>query len=133
MEVVRPERRTIRRTTQQPGQIEAFEVTPIHARVAGYVQAWNVDIGAKVKKGQVLAVLSVPELDAEAEQKQAAVEEAQAKLAQARAAEEVAQASLVSVQARLIEVQAGSSGPRPTSPAGRPSPHASSSSSASGP
>jgi RND family efflux transporter MFP subunit len=107
VEVVQPERRTIRRTTQQPGQIEAFEATPIHARVAGYVQAWNVDIGTRVKKGQVLAVLSVPELDAEAEQKQAAVEEAQAKLSQARAAEEVAKASLVSVQDRLIEVQAG--------------------------
>ena len=93
VEVVRPERRTIRRTTQQPGQIEAYETTPIHAKVAGYVREWNVDIGAKVKKGQVLAVLDVPELEAEAEQKQAAVEEAQAKLAQARAAVEVAQAA----------------------------------------
>ena len=107
VDVVRLERRTIRRTTQQPGQIEAYEVTPIHAKVSGYVQKWNVDIGDKVKQGQVLAVLSVPELDAEAEQKQAAVEEAQAKLAQARAAEEVAQASLASVQAKLIEVRAG--------------------------
>ena len=55
----------------------------------------------------MLAVLSVPELDAEAEQKQAAVEEAQAKLAQAKASEEVAQANLASAQAKLLEVQAG--------------------------
>ena len=107
VEVVRPERRTIRRTTEQPGQIEAFETTPIHARVAGYVRKWNVDIGAKVKKGQVLAVLSVPELDAEAEQKQAAGRGGRGQARPGRAAEEVAQASLVGVQAKLVEVQAG--------------------------
>ena len=53
--------RTVRRSTEQPGQIEAYEVTPIYAKVSGYVQKWNVDIGTKVTKGQVLAVLSVPE------------------------------------------------------------------------
>ena len=107
VEVVKPERATIRRSTEQPGQIEAYEVTPIYAKVSGYVQKWNVDIGAKVKKGQVLAVLSVPELDAEAEQKLAMVEESEAKLAQAKASEEVAQANLAGAQAKLTEVQAG--------------------------
>jgi RND family efflux transporter MFP subunit len=107
VEVVRPERATIRRYTEEPGQIEAYEETALFAKVSGYVQQWNVDIGAKITKGQVLAVLSVPELDAEAEQKQAIVEESQAKLAQARAAEEVAQANLASTQAKLVEVQAG--------------------------
>ena len=66
-----------------------------------------MDIGAKVVKGQVLAVLSVPELDAETEQKMATVEETEAKLAQAKASEEVAQANLASAQAKLTEVQAG--------------------------
>jgi HlyD family secretion protein len=107
VEVVKPGRATIRRSTEEPGQIEAYEVTPMFARVAGYVQKWNVDIGAKVAKGQVLALLSVPELDAEAEQKMATVEESEAKLAQAKAAEEVAQANLVSARAKLTEVQAG--------------------------
>jgi len=107
VEVVRPERATIRRSTQEPGQIEAYEETTIYARVSGYVQKWNVDIGAKVKKGQVLAVIDVPDLDAEAEQKESSVELAQAQLAQAKASEEVAQANLVSSQAKLVEVQAG--------------------------
>jgi multidrug efflux pump subunit AcrA (membrane-fusion protein) len=107
VEVVKPERGPIRRSTEQPGQIEAYEVTPIYAKVSGYVERWNVDIGTKVKKGEALAVLSVPELDAEAEQKQALVEESEAKLAQARASEEVAQANLASAQAKLAEVQAG--------------------------
>jgi multidrug efflux pump subunit AcrA (membrane-fusion protein) len=107
VEVVKPERATIRRSTVQPGQIEAYEATPIYAKVSGYVQKWDVDIGAKVRKGQVLAVLSVPELDAEAEQKEATVEEAEAKRAQAKASEEVARANLTSAQAKLAEVQAG--------------------------
>ena len=92
---------------EQPGQIEAYEVTAIHAKVSGYVQKWNTDIGSKVTRGQVLAVLSVPELDAEVEQKQALIEEAEAKVTQARASEDVAQANLVSTRAKLEEVQAG--------------------------
>jgi HlyD family secretion protein len=107
VEVVRPERQTVRRSVGEPGQIEAYEVTSIYAKVSGYVQKWTVDIGTKVTKGQVLAVLSVPELDAEAEQKQATVEEAEAKLAQAKAAEAVSQANLASSRAKLTEVQAG--------------------------
>jgi HlyD family secretion protein len=106
VEVVRPERRTIRRITEQPGQVEAYETTTIHAKVSGYVQKWNVDIGAKVTRGQVLAVLSVPELDADAEQKQALVEESEAKLTQARAEEEVSQANLATARAKLEEVRA---------------------------
>jgi RND family efflux transporter MFP subunit len=105
--VIQPERRTIRKSTEQPGQIEAYETTPIHAKISGFVEKWNVDIGAKVTKGQVLAVLSDPELDAEAEQKQAEVEEAIAKLDQAKASEEVARANLVSADAKLAEAQAG--------------------------
>lgn len=107
VEVVRPERMTVRRSTEQPGQIEAYEETTIYARVSGYVQKWNVDIGAKVAKGQVLAVISVPDLDADAEQKEAAIELAQAQLSQAKASENVAQANLASSQAKLVEVQAG--------------------------
>ena len=66
-----------------------------------------MDIGDKVAKGQVLAVISIPDLDAEAEQKLATVEESEAKLAQAKASQEVAQANLASSQAKLVEVQAG--------------------------
>ncbi len=107
VEVERPERRTIRRSTEQPGQIEAYEMTSIYAKVSGYVQKWNVDIGTKVTRAQVLALLSDPELDAEADQKQALVEEAEAKLAQAKASQEVAQANLASARTKLTEVQAG--------------------------
>ena len=68
---------------------------------------WTVNIGDPVKKGQVLAVLSVPELDAELRQKQAAVEQAIAQRKQTEAAVEVAEANVAGAEAKLAEAQAG--------------------------
>jgi RND family efflux transporter MFP subunit len=48
-----------------PGQTAAWYETTIYARVNGYVAKWSVDIGDHVKKGQVLAIIETPELDAE--------------------------------------------------------------------
>jgi RND family efflux transporter MFP subunit len=48
-----------------PGQTAAWYETTIYARVNGYVAKWLVDIGDHVKKGQVLASIETPELDAE--------------------------------------------------------------------
>ena len=46
-----------------PGNVEAFYTASIHAQVSGYVQEWRKDIGAKVRQGDVLAVIDTPELD----------------------------------------------------------------------
>jgi len=46
-----------------PGNIQAFNTAPIHARVPGYLKAWYADIGAPVKTGQVLALIDTPDLD----------------------------------------------------------------------
>jgi multidrug efflux pump subunit AcrA (membrane-fusion protein) len=46
-----------------PGQVRAFYDAQIHARVPGYLKRWYTDIGAKVKAGQVLAVIDTPDLD----------------------------------------------------------------------
>ncbi len=93
--VVRPERKTISRTIEQPGfNIEAFEETRIYPRVSGYVGKWYVDIGDTVKKDQVLAELDAPELAAELRQKEAAVRRAEAQVQQARAATLAAEAQL---------------------------------------
>src|SRR3984893_10119448 len=48
-----------------PGQTAAWFETTIYARVSGYVAKWMVDIGDHVKKGQVLATIETPEVDAE--------------------------------------------------------------------
>jgi len=54
-----------------PARIEAWARAPIYARVSGYVGGWNVDIGAPVKSGQVLATLETPDLDQDLRQAQA--------------------------------------------------------------
>lgn len=107
VEVVRPVRQTIRRVVEVPAQVEAFEVTAIHAKVAGYVRSWSVNIGSKVTKGQILAELDVPEAEVEAERKRAMLEQAQAKRAQAEAAVEVAHADVAAAEAKRTEANAG--------------------------
>ncbi|OWQ83110.1 efflux transporter periplasmic adaptor subunit [Roseateles aquatilis] len=46
-----------------PARIEAWSRAPIYARVSGYLKRWNVDIGGKVKAGQLLAEIETPDLD----------------------------------------------------------------------
>src|SRR6266481_4698489 len=62
VKVVSPERKTLRQTIEQPGHVEAFEQTPIYAKIPGYVGAVNVDIDDKVDDKQVLVELDVPEM-----------------------------------------------------------------------
>jgi HlyD family secretion protein len=71
--LVNPQRRRIERTTGQPGFLEAYEQTSIYPRIAGYIDEWKVDIGDRIKKGQMIAHLSVPDLEAEFEEKKAQV------------------------------------------------------------
>ncbi len=68
-------------TMELPARIEAWSRAPIYARVSGYVQRWNVDIGAKVKAGQVLAVIETPDLDQDLRQAQAQLAVARSNLA----------------------------------------------------
>jgi RND family efflux transporter MFP subunit len=107
VETVRPERHTVRRSVGEPGQLQAFETTALYANVQGYVRSWAVNIGAAVKKGQVLAEVSVPELEAELRQKRAAMDQAAAKHKQAGAAVKVAEAKVAAARAKLTEVKAG--------------------------
>src|SRR5262245_39469548 len=85
--VVHPERHTVRRNIERPGyNVEAYQSTSLYAKIPGYVLKWNVDIGAPVKKDQVLAVLDVPEMEVELQEKKAAVDQAVAEVRQANAA-----------------------------------------------
>jgi RND family efflux transporter MFP subunit len=67
-----------------PGTLNAFYDAPIYARVPGYLRAWYKDIGAKVHKGDVLAVIDTPDLDQQ-------IEQAKGQLANAVAAEQLSQ------------------------------------------
>jgi multidrug efflux pump subunit AcrA (membrane-fusion protein) len=103
---VRPERAAVRRSVSQPGAIQAFEETPVFAKVAGFVKSWNVDIGDTVRKGQVLAELSVPELEVELQQKEALIRQAQEQVEQAGKAATAAEAALESALAQIQEAEA---------------------------
>jgi RND family efflux transporter MFP subunit len=46
-----------------PGTVQAFVETPIYSRTNGYLRKWYFDIGSRVKKGQLLAVIETPETD----------------------------------------------------------------------
>ncbi len=59
------QRGTIAHTLSLAGQFQPFQVVDVHAKVAGYLRRINVDIGDRVRAGQVLAVLEVPELAAQ--------------------------------------------------------------------
>ena len=61
-----------------PGTIEAFYSGPIFARASGYVREWYQDIGAHVKKGDVLALIDTPDLDQQLAQARADLLTAQA-------------------------------------------------------
>ncbi|MFT8884741.1 MAG: efflux RND transporter periplasmic adaptor subunit [Acetobacter papayae] len=62
-----------------PGTISAWYEAPIYAQVSGYVKMWYQDYGAVVKKGDLLAEINTPRLDAEYAQAQADLKVAQAK------------------------------------------------------
>jgi len=66
-----------------PGNTQAFTDAPIYARTSGYVKSWHVDIGARVKKGQLLAVIETPEVDQQLQQARADLQTARANLRQA--------------------------------------------------
>jgi RND family efflux transporter MFP subunit len=68
-----------------PGDIEAWYEAPIYARVSGYLKDWYFDFGAHVQKGQLLADIDAPDLDAQ-------LAAAKAKLASAQAQVKVREA-----------------------------------------
>src|SRR5258707_2944400 len=65
VEVDHPRRATVVPRLQTNATLEAFEETDLFAKVSGYLSDVRVDIGDHVKAGQVLAVISVPEMENE--------------------------------------------------------------------
>jgi RND family efflux transporter MFP subunit len=61
-----------------PGNVTAYTDAPLYARTSGYLVHWYYDIGAKVKKGALLAEIATPELDQQVLQAEADLATAQA-------------------------------------------------------
>ena len=68
-------------TITLPGNVQAWFQAPIYAQVSGYVKMWYKDYGALVKKGDVLAEINAPALDAQYEQAKAYLQSERAKYA----------------------------------------------------
>ena len=67
-----------------PGNVSAYTDSPIYARTSGYLTRWYFDIGAKVKKGALLAEIATPEVDQQLAQAQGDLATAQANANNAR-------------------------------------------------
>ncbi|AHX13598.1 RND transporter MFP subunit [Dyella jiangningensis] len=63
--VVTPARASAQQMLVLPGNVEAFQEANIYARTSGYLHRWYSDIGTRVKRGDLLADIDAPELDAE--------------------------------------------------------------------
>ncbi|MCI0682660.1 MAG: efflux RND transporter periplasmic adaptor subunit [Gemmataceae bacterium] len=125
VKVLRPTREHLKRvSTPQPAHVEPYEKTEMHAMVSGYLEfiapslgpdgkarlekdgePRRLDIGDRVNKGQVLAVVSVPQMKQEVVQKAALVDKARAELGQAKAAVQAAEALAAAAQAKIDEVK----------------------------
>lgn len=78
--VVTPQRTAPSHELVLPGNVEPYMTAPIYSRTSGYVKKWYVDIGARVKKGQLLAEIDTPEVDQQLQQSRSNLATAEANL-----------------------------------------------------
>src|ERR1700757_1091361 len=78
--VVSPQRSAPSQEIVLPGNVQPYVTAPIFSRTNGYLQAWYFDIGAHVKKGQLLAVIATPEVDQQLGQSRSNLSTAEANL-----------------------------------------------------
>jgi RND family efflux transporter MFP subunit len=88
------------------GEFQPYQEVELHAKVSGYIRRINVDIGDRVKSGQVIATLEVPELNAQVAGSQAEVKHSQSEIARAQSEVTLAEANYTAIHAaytRLAE------------------------------
>jgi len=78
--VVQPKRSAPAQEIVLPANVQAFADAPIYARTNGYLRRWYVDIGSRVKEGQLLAEIDTPEVNQQLRQSLADLATAQANL-----------------------------------------------------
>jgi RND family efflux transporter MFP subunit len=91
--VARVERRNMGSTLNIAGAFKPFQDVDVHAKVSGYIRKIYVDVGDRVKDGQTLAVLEVPELEAQLSGAEAAARAAQEQVRRAEGDLQRAQSS----------------------------------------
>ena len=78
--VVQPKRSAPAQEIVLPANVQAFADAPIYARTNGYLKRWYVDIGSRVKQGQLLAEIDTPEVNQQLRQARADLGTTQANL-----------------------------------------------------
>src|ERR1700694_828282 len=78
--VISPQRSAPVQEIVLPGNVQPFISAPIYSRTNGYLKQWHADIGARVKKGQLLAEIETPEVDQQWEQSRSNLATAEANL-----------------------------------------------------
>jgi len=106
VQLVKPEKRNIERSVSQPSFVYAYEQTALYPKVSGYIDRWNVDIGDRIKKDQVLCQVYAPELVAEHEEKVAEVAYDEVQVQVAERAVEVAGSNWKVATAQVKEARA---------------------------
>jgi multidrug efflux pump subunit AcrA (membrane-fusion protein) len=104
--LIHPQVRDIVRLVGQPSFTQSYERSSVYPKMNAYIKNWIVDIGDKVKKGEPLATLFVPELVEDHGTKKATVVLDQERIALAKEVVEVAKADVEAAEARLEEARA---------------------------
>src|ERR1700755_1636234 len=78
--VIYPAVSTLSSEIALPGSTQAYTDTPIYSRTSGYLKSWYFDIGAHVRKGQLMAQIETPEVDQQLQVAQAELKSTQANL-----------------------------------------------------
>jgi RND family efflux transporter MFP subunit len=105
VEVVHPQK-GMDYEVEQPGSVHAWETVQLRANVSGFLKDQNVDIGAHVKMGQVLAVIAVPEIDKQQQRNYATLELANAHVKQMDARVLSARADYEAAKAAITQAEA---------------------------
>jgi RND family efflux transporter MFP subunit len=106
VEVMTPHPGGIDRYCVQPGTLEPFEAAALYAKVSGFLIEQSVDIGSRVKKGQVLATIAVPEYEKQVDRDLALVAHSKASVKQVEARITAAEAEARSAQAAIALARA---------------------------
>lgn len=91
----------VERTTTQPATIHPFYRAEIRAKVSGYVEKVQADMGDFVEAGAALAVISIPEMEKQREILQARILRHESEEARSQAGVDLAKANVQSAEARL--------------------------------
>lgn len=97
--VVKVERRNLGTPLTLAGAFKPFQDVDLHAKVAGFIKAIYVDVGSRVKEGQTIAVLEVPELQAQLAGADAAVRRSKEEISRAQGDVERAKSSYMALHA----------------------------------